>query len=105
MHSEMRGLIVLLLVFFATDMQAVKLDTKPPLSAEQPQLLIATPTMPQLPAKPLASEAAPSKPAPANSGDPDATLRNLPASQRLAISVCAGLFTLIVALWIGARRD
>ena len=38
-------------------------------------------------------------------GKPGDALTNLPASQRLAISVLAGVFTLIVALWIGARRD
>ena len=36
---------------------------------------------------------------------PGDALTNLPASKRLAISVLASVFTLIVALWIGARRD
>lgn len=47
----------------------------------------------------------PSKPAPARHGDANATLTSLPASKRLAISLGAGVLTLIAALWIGARRD
>ena len=38
-------------------------------------------------------------------GNPSGTLADLPASKRLAISVLAGVFTLLAALWIGARRD
>lgn len=38
-------------------------------------------------------------------GNPSGTLAELPAAKRLAISVLAGVFTLIAALWIGARRD
>ena len=113
MHSEMRGIALLLLVLFVTNLHTVKADAKPPASAEQPQVLLAT--QPQNQAKPFArkpeaspakpQEVASSKPAPANDGDSGATLANLPAAKRLAISLCAGLFTLIVALWIGARRD
>ncbi len=45
-----------------------------------------------------------------NSGEPSAgnssgIFADLSASKRLAISVLAGVFTLIAALWIGARRD
>lgn len=36
---------------------------------------------------------------------PDGALAELTTSKRLAISILAGVFTLIVALWIGARRD
>lgn len=35
----------------------------------------------------------------------DGALADLATSKRLAISVLAGVFTLVVALWIGARRD
>ena len=38
-------------------------------------------------------------------GNPSGALADLPASKRLAISVLAGVFTLLAALWIGARRD
>ena len=41
----------------------------------------------------------------ANDGDSGATLANLPAAKRLGIIIGAGLFTLVLALWIGARRD
>ncbi|GEM_PF-3628698 len=45
-----------------------------------------------------------------SSGEPSAgnssdIFADLSASKRLAISVLAGVFTLIAALWIGARRD
>ena len=36
---------------------------------------------------------------------PKSAMTDLPTSNRLAISIFAGVFTLIVALWIGARRD
>ena len=52
--------------------------------------------------KPTAGKPTVGKPTAGKLGD---ALTNLPASQRLAISVLAGVFTLIVALWIGARRD
>ena len=52
--------------------------------------------------KPSADKPTVGKPTAGKLGD---ALTNLPASQRLAISVLAGVFTLIVALWIGARRD
>ena len=52
--------------------------------------------------KPSADKPTAGKPTAGKLGD---ALTNLPASQRLAISVLAGVFTLIVALWIGARRD
>ena len=118
MHSEMHGITLLLLVFFVTDLHAIKADAKHPAIAEQPLVLIATPPQNQAdpslrkpevspatssPAKP--QEVASSKPAPANDGDSAAPLTNLPAAKRLAISVGAGLFTLVLALWIGARRD
>lgn len=113
MHSEMRGIALLLLVLFAGELHAVKADAKSPASAEQSQRSLAA--QPQNQAKlagtkPAASpatrqEVAPNKAAPANDGDSGATLANLPAAKRLAISMGAGLFTLVLALWIGARRD
>lgn len=128
MRSEMRGIALLLLVFFVTDLQAVKADAKAPASAEQAsveqasaeqasaeqaQVLLAP--QPQNQAKPparkpdtslvAAQEVAPNSPVPANDADSGATLTNLPAAKRLAISIGAGMLTLLLALWIGARRD
>ena len=113
MHSEMRGIALLLLVLFAGELHAVKADAKSPASAEQSQRSLAA--QPQNQAKPTGSkleaspatpqEVAPNKPVSANDGDFGATLANLPVAKRLAISVGAGMFTLVLALWIGARRD
>jgi len=47
--------------------------------------------------KPIAN-----KPIASNSGS---ALTDLPASNRLVISILAGALTLVAALWIGARRD
>jgi hypothetical protein len=113
MHSEMRGIALLLLVFFAGDLHALKADAQSPASDEQLQVFRAA--QPQNQAKPTGSkpeaspatpqEVAPNKPASANNGDFGATLANLPVANRLAISIGAGMFTLVLALWIGARRD
>ena len=112
-------------VFFAVYAQAVS-ETAMAITAEQGQ----EPTTTSSASKPLEPAAAPiivaaaaptatkttsNKPALAAGepaiidapvkDNPSGTLAELPAAKRLAISVLAGVFTLIAALWIGARRD
>jgi hypothetical protein len=53
--------------------------------------------------KPNLAPVAPPKPAIAP--QTPALLVTMQLSQRIALSVAAGLLTLLVALWIGARRD
>lgn len=127
MHSGICGAALLSLIFFTTDAHAANAEPNRPANAEQGQTPLATQaqthTPALLPAKPTARapEASavlpqtlpPSKPAPARHSDANATLASLPAShsprlpasKRLAISLGAGMLTLIAALWIGARRD
>ncbi len=88
--------------------------TKPPDLAPLPNVAPANPTVttPNPPAltqldkpivdNPVANKPVTNKPIADKSSD---ALTDLPASKRLAISVLAGVLTLIAALWIGARRD
>ena len=119
MHSGICGAALLSLIFFITDAHAANAEPNRPANAEQGQTPLATQaqthTPALLPAKPTArapearpvlpQTLPPSKPAPARHSDANATLASLPASKRLAISLGAGVLTLIAALWIGARRD
>ena len=103
-------------LFFAQ--QAIAVDqTKTPAPTPLPNA-VATPPAVSAPAqtqfdkppaayKPTAGKPSADKPTAGKptAGKPGDALTNLPASKRLAISVLAGVFTLIVALWIGARRD
>ena len=130
-HTKHRHACALLFaVFFAMSVQAGN-ELPAPTIAEQGQT--PTPTKPaKKPLEPAAepsvvavapmnpTQAAPNKPelprvdkprvdrpvaeSPIG-GNPSAALADLPASKRLAISILAGVFTLIAALWIGARRD
>ena len=116
MRSEMRGMALLLVVFVASDLHALKADAIAPASVEPAQVTLAAQPQNQankLTRKPEASpataqEVARNNPAPANADDAGATLETLetlPAAKRLAISIGAGMFTFVLALWIGARRD
>ena len=106
--EKMRACAPLLALFFAQ--QAITADqTKTPAPTPLPNAVAATPVHPAV--------SAPNPPAPTQLNRPlvttdkptadksTNTLTNLPASKRLAISVLAGVLTLIAALWIGARRD
>ena len=119
MHSGICGAAMLTLIFFTTDVDAANAEPNRPANAEQPQPprtinsqthtlapTSAQPTARAPEARPVLPQTLPpSKPAPARHSDANATLASLPASKRLAISLGAGVLTLIAALWIGARRD
>ena len=108
--------------FFAQ--QAIAVDqTKTPAPTPLPNAVathpaVSAPAQTQFDKPPVAYKPTAGKPSAENepsadkptAGKPTAdkpgdALTNLPASKRLAISVLASVFTLIVALWIGARRD
>ncbi len=112
MHSEMRVLALVVVAIFITPSHAGGERTraepvKTTQNAGQSQVPSAVVSASKLP------EAAPINTLPpkqattttALNAAPKSAMTDLPTSNRLAISIFAGVFTLIVALWIGARRD
>ncbi len=111
---------LLCLPFFATSAptamsQPVATLTPAPAPAPEPTTIDQAAVVA---AKPKLSKAAPINPTPANPTPANptpatsmsvtatpVTATPMPVAKRAAISVLAGVLTLVVALWIGARRD
>ena len=116
MRSEIRPVALLVTAFFALTVHASGQNQNSgttdqiPKTLEQSPVPIVTAPIVTAPAAANPTATASNKPALVNtdrpvSHNPSGTVTALPASKRLAISILAGVLTLIAALWIGARRD